>query len=458
MSESNDQILPEDQQDTMEETNPMEEVDEFKRELVREQEEWDRLGHGISQGRMLTDAQWMATMDEHVGPLGNWLEPWLLKLRPIADMTKSNLWMLLELYVDAELNSVDEIDFGIEQVPETFRSFLPNQPTIIKILQLYPDYVAVFSCLQPGDDLNILKSEVITEIASLNLNPQKPGGSKETALEFIPEDEPNPESLQNTPFASVVLPRHCNAPVPQEIDLRKNLFDVGLMDSITVPWHVNFLPQLDIPQEQWHYYDFNTRAFMSTSFSDHLLERVVEVVSLAYMGVLGERAVIFWDETMWRGWGLIVENSKKNSLFSFAIIKGDDGNAVKEQILCEALTGPNFNEYFKARIRWDLDCRGIFNIEYWTTKYIAEGPFEYVKGTDSDSKEEGGKKKRSRWNRTKKSVQKNAEAGSSTQRTQVRAISFILNASLTFISRLLVLLTLHGTFWALELKMMLGRG
>ncbi|KAJ8075960.1 hypothetical protein PM082_021592 [Marasmius tenuissimus] len=74
MSESDDQILPEDQQDTMEEINSMEEVDKFKLVLVQEQEEWDRLGHRISQGRMLTDAQWMATMDEHVGPLGDWLE------------------------------------------------------------------------------------------------------------------------------------------------------------------------------------------------------------------------------------------------------------------------------------------------------------------------------------------------------------------------------------------------
>ncbi|KAL0062941.1 hypothetical protein AAF712_010162 [Marasmius tenuissimus] len=93
-----------------------------------------------------------------------------------------------------------------------------------------------------------------------------------------------------------------------------------------------------------------------------------------------------------KGWGLIVENSKKNSLFSFAIIKGDDGNVAKEQILCEALTGPNFNKYFKAQICWDLDCQGIFNIEYWTTKYIVKGLFKYVKGTDSDSEEEGGKR------------------------------------------------------------------
>ncbi|KAL0062942.1 hypothetical protein AAF712_010163 [Marasmius tenuissimus] len=147
----------------MEDTNPMEEVNEFEQELVREQEEWDRLGHGISQGTMLTDAQWMATIDEHVGPLGDWLEPWLLsrfapliqqdasnnaqiqvsvedchvclryclatcppELRPIADMTKSNLWMLLELYVGTELNGVDEINFGIERVTKTFRPCLPN--------------------------------------------------------------------------------------------------------------------------------------------------------------------------------------------------------------------------------------------------------------------------------------------------------------------------------------------
>ncbi|KAL0057185.1 hypothetical protein AAF712_016177 [Marasmius tenuissimus] len=49
MSESDDQISPEDRQDMMEETNPMEEVDKFEQELVWEQEEWDRLGHGISQ-------------------------------------------------------------------------------------------------------------------------------------------------------------------------------------------------------------------------------------------------------------------------------------------------------------------------------------------------------------------------------------------------------------------------
>ncbi|KAL0057186.1 hypothetical protein AAF712_016178 [Marasmius tenuissimus] len=47
-------------------------------------------------------------------------------------------------------------------------------------------------------------------------------------------------------------------------------------------------------------------------------------------------------------WGLIMENSKKNGLFSLAIIKGDDGNVAKEQILCEASTGLNFNQYFKA--------------------------------------------------------------------------------------------------------------
>ncbi|KAK1221875.1 hypothetical protein PQX77_015295, partial [Marasmius sp. AFHP31] len=178
------------------------------------------------------------------------------------------------------------MDFGYFPVSSELRPFLPNCPAIVEVLELNPDYVEVFGRAQPGDDLNILKSETTSDIPALNLDPRKPGGSRETAIELIAEDESNPESLQNTPFANVVLPRRRTDNPPARVRLAENPWDVALMDPKKVPWHVRFPPRIDIPLERRYYHDFSTGAFVSTPFAGQLLERAVEVVSASYNGVM----------------------------------------------------------------------------------------------------------------------------------------------------------------------------
>ncbi|KAK1228243.1 hypothetical protein PQX77_008723 [Marasmius sp. AFHP31] len=111
-------------------------------------------------------------------------------------------------------------------------------------------------------------------------------------IELIPEDEPNPDSLQNTPFTNVVLPRRRNKDPPSRVCLAENPWDVALMDPKSVPWHVRFPPRLDIPRECWYYDGFDTGAFMSTPFTAQLLEQAVKVVSASYNGVMGKVIVV----------------------------------------------------------------------------------------------------------------------------------------------------------------------
>ncbi|KAL0059418.1 hypothetical protein AAF712_013859 [Marasmius tenuissimus] len=347
-------------------------------------------------------------------------------------MNEDELHVLLSVYVDAHLNGETAMDYGYFLVSEALRPFLPNCPAIVEVLRLNPEYMAVFGQPQPSDDMNILKSEKTTDIPSLNLDPRKPGGSRETAIELIPEDEANPESLQNTPFANVVLPRRRNEEPPPEVRLAENPWDVALMDPKDVPWHTRFPPRLDIPIERRYYHDFHTGAFMSSPFAGQLLERAVEVVSATYNGVMGERAKYLWAEEIkpgdkcdrcflekrdctpaldendevytpncagcksshyncsnriqavlrdlseWtyrrfpvsqqdlfdicRRWGLIAEHHK-DGLFSLVLVKGKGKKANMERIL-RTPTGPNFDEFNRARLRRGLRAQGIFNIEY----------------------------------------------------------------------------------------------
>ncbi|KAK1234013.1 hypothetical protein PQX77_002794, partial [Marasmius sp. AFHP31] len=415
-------------------------LEEREAEIERENADWDRLALGIRGGRVLTDVQWRLMVDEVVGPLGDWATERLLEryqdwiqedprnqalleaavedmhvqlryrletappeLRPVSSMNADDLRVLLTIYLDTHLNGETAQDFGYFLVSSELRPFLPNRPAIVEVLQLNPEYVEVFGRTQPGDDLNILKSEKVTDIPSLNLDPRKPGGSCETAIELIPEDEPNPDSLQNTPFANVVLPRRRDEDPPSRVRLAENPWDVALMDPKSVPWHVRFPPRLDIPRERRYYHDFDTGAFLSTPFTAQLLERAVEVVSASYNGVMGERAKHLWkreirkavirDLSEWtyrrfpvsqqdlfhicRNWGLITEHNK-DGLFALALTKGKGMAELQEQIL-RTPTGPNFDVYNRYRLRHGLRARGIFNIEYWTTRYAEEGPYEYEK-------------------------------------------------------------------------------
>ncbi|KAK1233631.1 hypothetical protein PQX77_003206, partial [Marasmius sp. AFHP31] len=442
------------------------ELDELEEKIERENEEWDRLAAGIRQGRMLTDAQWLATVDEVVGPLGDWLTDRLMEryrdrierhppnaailegavldmhpqlrfrlenappeLRPVLSMNPEELRVLLTLYVDAHLNGENAPDFGYFLVSPELRPFLPNRPAIVEVLELNPEYVEVFGRQQIGDDLNILKSEKITDLPLLDLDPRKPGGSRETAIEIIPEDEPNPDALQNTPFSNVVLPRRRGEELPAEVRLANNPWDVGVLDPRQVPWHVRFPPRFDIELERRHYYNFNTGAFSSAAFMDQLLHRAVEVVTASYSGVSGERARILWEEELKPNdkcsrcflagidcvpprdadgeiftpncvhcsenkyqcshriqqdlfhicmkWGLIEEHNK-DGLLSLALIKGK-GMAEKRAKILENSTGPNFNRFYRTRVRRGLTSRGIFDIEYWTTQYVAQGSNGYKK-------------------------------------------------------------------------------
>ncbi|KAL0056998.1 hypothetical protein AAF712_016382, partial [Marasmius tenuissimus] len=122
------------------------------------------------------------------------------------------------------------MDYGYFLVSEVLQPFLPNLPVVVKVLKLNPEYVAIFGHAQPADSLNMLKLETITDIPLLNLNPNKPGRSHETAIELIPEDEVNLESLQNTPFANVVLPQRCSEDLPAEVSLAVNPWDIAMMD------------------------------------------------------------------------------------------------------------------------------------------------------------------------------------------------------------------------------------
>ncbi|KAK1215809.1 hypothetical protein PQX77_021566, partial [Marasmius sp. AFHP31] len=459
-------------------------LEEREAEIERENADWDRLAEGIRHGRMLTDAQWNVIVDELVGPLGDWaterlferyrdriqqdpserdtleiavqdmhpqlryrLESAPPELRPMSSMNVEELRVLFLIYLDAHLNGEKAMDFGYFLVSSELRPFLPNRPAIVEVLELNPDYVEVFGRAQPGDDLNILKSETTSDIPALNLDPRKPGGSRETAIELIAEDESNPESLQNTPFANVVLPRRRTDNPPARVRLAENPWDVALMDPKKVPWHVRFPPRVDIPLERRYYHDFSTGAFVSTPFAGQLLERAVEVVSASYNGVMGERAKHLWkkeikkgdrcsrcflegrdcvpardankkiytpncegciekkyqcsnriqavirDLSEWtfrrypvsqqdlfhicRDWGLITEHNK-DGLFALALTKGKGMAELREQIL-QTPIGPNFDKFNRHRLSHGLRARGIFNIEYWTTRYAAEGPFDYDK-------------------------------------------------------------------------------
>ncbi|KAK1215967.1 hypothetical protein PQX77_021408, partial [Marasmius sp. AFHP31] len=277
-------------------------LEEREAEIERENADWDRLAEGIHHGRMLTDAQWNVIVDELQDPserdtleiavqdmhpqLRYRLESAPPELRPMSSMNVEELRVLFLIYLDAHLNGEKAMDFGYFLVSSELRPFLPNRPAIVEVLELNLDYVEVFGRAQPGDDLNILKSETTSDIPALNLDPRKPGGSRETAIELIAEDESNPESLQNTPFANVVLPRRRTDNPPARVRLAENPWDVALMDPKKVPWHVRFPPRIDIPLERRYYHDFSTGAFVSTPFAGQLLERAVEVVSASYNGVM----------------------------------------------------------------------------------------------------------------------------------------------------------------------------
>ncbi|KAK1216416.1 hypothetical protein PQX77_020956 [Marasmius sp. AFHP31] len=370
-------------------------LEEREAEIERENADWDHLAEGIRHGRMLTDAQWNVIVDELVGPLGDWATERLLEryrdriqqdpserdtleiavqdmhpqlryrlesappeLQPMSSMNVEELRVLFLIYLDAHLNGETAMDFGYFLVSTELRPFLPNRPAIVEVLKLNPDYVEVFGRAQPGDDLNILKSETTSDIPALNLDPRKPGGSRETAIELIAEDESNPESLQNTPFANVVLPRRRTDNPPTRVRLAENPWDVALMDPKKVPWHVRFPPRIDIPLEHQYYHDYSTGAFVSTPFAGQLLERAVEVVSASYNGVMGERAKHLWKKEIKKDWGLITEHNK-DGLFALALTNGKGMAELREQIL-QTPIGPNFDEFNRHRLSH-------------------EGPFDYDK-------------------------------------------------------------------------------
>ncbi|KAK1217145.1 hypothetical protein PQX77_020207 [Marasmius sp. AFHP31] len=129
-------------------------------------------------------------------------------------MNADELRILLTLYLDTHLNREKAQDFGYFLVSPELCPFFPNRPAIVEVLQLNLEYVEVFGRTQPRDDLNILKSERVTDIPSLHLDPRKPGGSRKTVIELIPENELNLDSLQNTPFANVMLSRRRNEEPP----------------------------------------------------------------------------------------------------------------------------------------------------------------------------------------------------------------------------------------------------
>ncbi|KAK1234419.1 hypothetical protein PQX77_002378 [Marasmius sp. AFHP31] len=162
-------------------------------------------------------------------------------------MNPTNLRCLLQIYVEAQLNHIDNRDYGIGQVPLALYPFLPNRPPIFEVLQLHPEFIEAFGRPEPTNCLNVWKSEVETDIPPLNLAPTQPGSSRDTAIGYLDADEPNPESCQNTPFENVVLPRHREDPLPDLVDLRQNPYDVSLMNPEDVPWEMYYPPQFDIP-------------------------------------------------------------------------------------------------------------------------------------------------------------------------------------------------------------------
>ncbi|KAK1218198.1 hypothetical protein PQX77_019136 [Marasmius sp. AFHP31] len=239
---------------------------------------------------------------------------------------------------------------------------------IVEVLQLNLEYVEVFGWAQPGNDLNNLKSKTTSDIPALNLDPHKPGGSHRTAIELISENELNLESLQNTPFANVVLPWQQNDNPPFCVRLAENPWDVALMDPKKVR-----LVQVRC-----------TGAFVSTPFAGQLLERAVEVMLASYNRVMGEQVKHLWKKEIKKDRGLITEHNK-DGLFALALTKGKGMTELREQIL-QTPIGPNFNEFNHYQLSHSLCAHGIFNIEYWTTCYAAEGPFDY----DKESIQEDG--------------------------------------------------------------------
>ncbi|KAK1217905.1 hypothetical protein PQX77_019426 [Marasmius sp. AFHP31] len=145
-------------------------------------------------------------------------------------MNPNNLQCLLQIHVEARLNDTEDHGYGVGQVPPVIYPFLPNRPPIFEVLWLYPEFIDVFGRPKSADFLNVRKLENKTGISPFNLNTTVPGGSWETAIEYVDEDEPNPDSMQNTPFTNVVLPCHQEDPLPDLVDLGQNPFDVPLMN------------------------------------------------------------------------------------------------------------------------------------------------------------------------------------------------------------------------------------
>ncbi|KAK1218149.1 hypothetical protein PQX77_019179 [Marasmius sp. AFHP31] len=200
-------------------------------------------------------------------------------------MNLTNLRCLLQIYVEAQLNHIDDRDYGIGQVPPALYPFLPNRPPIFEVLQLHPEFIEAFGRPEPTDCLNVRKSEVETDIPPLNLAPTQPGGSRDTTIEYLDADKPNPESCQNTPFENVVLPRHREDPLPDLVDLRQNPEDV--------PWEMYYPPQFDIPLERRYYICCSTGMSISIVFALLLLQQATLIVSGRY-NLLAERAERFW--------------------------------------------------------------------------------------------------------------------------------------------------------------------
>ncbi|KAK1218052.1 hypothetical protein PQX77_019281 [Marasmius sp. AFHP31] len=145
-----------------------------------------------------------------------------------------------------------------------------------------PEYLIPYEfgpAIEQLESVNTQKTNGLADlIPDLRLSVDAPGGSVDTAIEFLSEDEDDPKSLQNVRFPGVVRPRK-KKQRPRHVDLANNPFDAVYVDPDRVPIGMEYPDRVDIPTAHRWYYCFSRGLYLSLGFAYALRRRLFELFS-----------------------------------------------------------------------------------------------------------------------------------------------------------------------------------
>ncbi|KAK1217949.1 hypothetical protein PQX77_019378 [Marasmius sp. AFHP31] len=358
--------------------------------------------------------------------------------RPVTQVNPDSVGMLVWLYVSAAIEGVKEMDYGKEDVHEALHPFLPNRRPILELMRANPEFLIPFEfgpAVEQLESVNTQKTNGLADlIPNLQLSAVEPGGSVDTAIEFLSEDEDDPESPQNARFPGVVRPRK-KKQRPRHVDLANNPFDAVYVDPDRVPIGMEYPDRIDIPTVfgvgclnsfrrlvpklmrmhiggTWYGQKFmagGIRCRPETSTVNgqttvikatckdcaemkkpcsnrlHIAARLGALWSLPRYPV-NEQTV--WDlARRWEFIGVSPQMHLHQSLLN------KNNKTAKEHLLQLEIKG-NFGDYVKAQQRLQAEDTGLKDIEYWTREVVEGREDRYARLRGEYSKTKKPKSKR----------------------------------------------------------------